>query len=132
MMKIDSRYILVLFLILLSCSKTPQDILIEAESFKNKGGWVVDPQFVQQMGSPFLLAHGGGKPVADAFTSVALPESGSYRVWVRTRDWVPTHVDKPGQFKVRVNAVELAPVFGTQSGAWQWQDGGTVTIALTN
>ncbi len=107
-------------------------LLLEAEAFSNKGGWVVDPQFVQQMGSPLLLAHGGGKPVADAFTSVALPESGSYRVWVRTRDWVPTHVDKPGQFSVRVNGVELAPVFGTRSGAWQWQDGGTVTIAVTN
>jgi hypothetical protein len=108
------------------------NVLVEAESFAIKGGWVVDPQFVQQMGSPFLLAHGGGKPVTDATTSVAFPEQGTYRVWVRTRDWVPTHVDNPGQFKVRVNGVELAAVFGTQSGTWAWQDGGSVTIADTN
>ncbi len=68
------------------------------------------------MGSPFLLAHGGGKPVADASTTVSFPEPGTYRVWVRTRDWVPTHADDPGQFKLRVNGVELAPVFGTRTG----------------
>jgi hypothetical protein len=81
---------------------------------------------MQQMGSPFLLAHGGDRPVSDAPSEVAFPEPGTYHVWVRTRDWVPTHADNPGQFKVRVNGVELTPIFGTQSGAWQWQDGGTV------
>jgi len=39
-----------------------QTILIEAEAFTNHGGWVVDQQFMDQMGSPFLLAHGLGKP----------------------------------------------------------------------
>lgn len=102
--------------------------LIEAESLSDKGGWVVDPQFVQQMGSPFLLAHGGGTPVADASGTVSLPEAGTYRVWVRTRDWVPSHPDAPGAFKVRVNGEELAPVFGTESGAWDWQDGGWVEV----
>ena len=29
-------------------------ILVETESFKKKGGWVVDQQFMDQMGSPFL------------------------------------------------------------------------------
>jgi hypothetical protein len=105
------------------------NVLVEAESFAAKGGWVVDPQFVQQMGSPFLLAHGGGKPVADASTTVSFPEPGSYRVWVRTRDWVPTHADDPGQFKLRVDGVELTPVFGTDLGTWHWQDGGMVTIS---
>ena len=104
-------------------------MLVEAEGFSEKGGWVVDPQFVQQMGSPFLLAHGGGKPVAPASTQVTFPEPGQYKVWVRTRDWVATHPDNPGQFKVFVNGVELVPVFGTQSGSWQWQFGGTVEIA---
>ena len=47
--------------------------LVEAEAFADKGGWVVDPQFVEQMGSPYLLAHGKGMPVADAKTQVNLP-----------------------------------------------------------
>jgi hypothetical protein len=104
-------------------------VLVEAESFTSKGGWVVDPQFVQQMGSPFLLAHGGGKPVVDASTTVDFPEPGTYRVWVRTRDWVPTHADNPGQFRVLIDGVELAPVFGTELGTWHWQDGGGVNIS---
>ena len=108
------------------------NVLVEAESFAVKGGWWVGPQFMQQMGSPFLLAHGGGRPVSDATSEVAFPEPGTYHVWVRTRDWVPTHADNPGQFKVRVNGVELTPIFGTQSVAWQWQDGGTVALSGTN
>jgi len=107
-------------------------LLLEAERMATRGGWVVDPQFVQQMGSPFLLAHGGGRPVADASTTVVFPEPGDYRVWVRTRDWVPSHADNPGQFKVLVDGVELAPTFGTQSGDWHWQDGGMATIVTTN
>ncbi|MCE5348135.1 MAG: pyridine nucleotide-disulfide oxidoreductase, partial [Bacteroidales bacterium] len=46
-----------------SCKKEHYEVLIEAESFKDKGGWVVDQQFVEQMGSPYLLAHGLGNPV---------------------------------------------------------------------
>jgi hypothetical protein len=35
-----------------------QTVLIEAEYFTDYGGWVHDSQFMDQMGSPFLLAHG--------------------------------------------------------------------------
>ena len=43
-------------------------VLVEAESFKETGGWVVDQQFMDLMGSPYLLAHGLGEPVPDAVT----------------------------------------------------------------
>ena len=65
-------------------------VLIEAERFEDYGGWVDDSQFMDQMGSPFLLAHGLGVPVADATTRVRFPAAGEYDVWVRTRDWVAT------------------------------------------
>src|SRR5210317_2651930 len=69
-------------------SKTPPstEILIEAEAFDTYGGWILDAQFVDQMGSPYLLAHGLGVPVANAVTRVQIPEAGSYRVWVRVKD----------------------------------------------
>lgn len=35
-------------------------LFIEAENFEDIGGWVVDQQFMDQMGSPYLLAHGLG------------------------------------------------------------------------
>ena len=43
-------------------------ILVEAEAFDDYGGWVLDSQFELEMGSPYLLAHGNGRPVADATT----------------------------------------------------------------
>lgn len=41
---------------------------VEAESFRQKGGWSVDQQFIDQMGSSYLLAHGMGVPVKEAST----------------------------------------------------------------
>jgi len=116
-----------------------QFVLIEAEGFDDIGGWVVDPQFMDQMGSPFLLAHGLGEPVGDAVTTVGFSETGTYRVWVRTRDWVgpwkkaDTPKAKraegcPGRFKVLVDGKALDTTFGTRSAEWFWHDGGTVKI----
>ena len=42
-------------------------VLVEAEAFADLGGWALDAQFIEQMGSPYLLAHGLGQPVRDAF-----------------------------------------------------------------
>src|SRR5690606_30808535 len=76
-----------------------QSFLVEAESFDQPGGWVVDPQFVEQMGSPYLMAHGMGTPVSNAFTQVKFSDKGQYHVWVRTKNWAPGEWDAPGQFK---------------------------------
>jgi hypothetical protein len=106
-----------------------QSILVEAESFKHKGGWVVDQQFMDLMGSPFLMAHGLGHPVADAQTQVTFPDAGTYRLWVRTRNWASLWTNNaPGQFQVHINSVPCDVTFGTQPDAWGWQDGGTVQI----
>ncbi len=104
--------------------------MVEAEGFDNLGGWVVDQQFMDQMGSPYVLAHGLGQPVTDATTSVALPATGRYRVWVRTRDWVATWAapGAPGKFQLLINNKPLKNIFGTEGADWHWQDGGTVEI----
>ena len=105
-------------------------LLVEAESFADRGGWVVDQQFMDQMGSPFLLAHGLGVPVKDASASVTFPAPGRYRVFVRTRDWVATWKvpGAPGKFQLLVNGQALKTVFGTEGAAWHWQSGGTVEV----
>ncbi|HOD82129.1 MAG: hypothetical protein BWX88_00571 [Planctomycetes bacterium ADurb.Bin126] len=106
-------------------------LLLETEGFDELGGWVIDTQVMDQMGSPYLMAHGMGRPVADATTKVAFPAAGTYRVLVRTRDWTaPWNVpNPPGRFEVHVGGKALATVFGTKGLAWHWQDGGTVEIA---
>jgi hypothetical protein len=108
----------------------PQFVLVEAEGFTRHGGWVVDPQFMDQMGSPYLLAHGLGRPVADAATEVEFSDAGRYRVWVRTKDWVAqwNAPGAPGKFQLLINGLPLATTFGTQGAQWHWQDGGTVDI----
>ncbi len=105
-------------------------VLVEAEGFDDAGGWVVDQQFMGQMGSPFLLAHGLGEPVADAVTTVTIPEAGTYVVWVRTRDWVWMS-DAPGTaglFKLAVDATTLDETFGTKGKEWHWHAGGKVKL----
>jgi hypothetical protein len=103
---------------------------LEAEGFADHGGWVLDQQFMDQMGSSYLLAHGLGEPVRDAKTTVTFPAAGMYRVWVRTRDWVaPWRAPgAPGRFQLVVSGKPLATTFGTEGAAWHWQDGGTVDI----
>jgi len=105
-------------------------VLVEAESFADIGGWTVDSQFMDQMGSPYLLAHGLGKPVVPAETEVTFPETGDYRVFVRTLDWVARWKvpGTPGRFTLEVNGKDLSTTFGTEGAAWHWQDGGRVAI----
>ena len=107
--------------------------LVEAETFSDFGGWVLDAQFMDQMGSPYLLAHGLGKPVKDAATTVRLPAAGTYRVWARTKDWVAQWKapGAPGRFRVLLDGQPLATEFGAEGALWHWQDGGTVTLAQT-
>ncbi len=114
----------------LPAASSTATLLLEAEAFDNRGGWVVDQQFMQLMGSPFLLAHGIGVPVEDARTAVEFPAAGTYRVFVRTRDWVAPWKapGAPGRFQVLVNDTALGMVFGTEGASWHWQDGGTVRI----
>ena len=83
------------------------------------------------MGSPYLLAHGLGRPVADATTEVEFPPPGAYRVWVRTKDWVAQWKapGTPGRFQLAVNGKPLETVFGMEGAAWHWQDGGRVQIS---
>jgi hypothetical protein len=106
-------------------------VFVETEAFSDKGGWVVDQQFMDQMGSPFLMAHGLGKPVADATTAVAVPEAGKYRVLARTRNWAALWTEKeaPGKFQVAVNGAVLPKVLGTEGAEWGWHEAGTVALA---
>ena len=106
----------------------PATILLEAESFETHGGWKLDTQFIEEMGSPYLLAHGLGVPVADASTTFDLESAGIYHVWVRTKDWVARWdaPGTPGKFHVSFNEQKLATDFGTEGAEWHWQYGGTV------
>ena len=102
-------------------------LLVEARAFADHGGWVLDPQFEDVMGAPYLLAHGMGKPVANATTAVQFPSTGTYTLWVRTRTWCPGPWEAPGRYRIHIDGSPLAITFGTEEG-WAWQRGGSVSI----
>ena len=112
-----------------------EQVLVEAESFTNPGGWQLDTQFIGTMGSPYLLAHGLGNPVTDASTEVTFPKAGEYRLWVRTKNWVGKFAEEvdataaPGRFQVKIGDTAVAHEFGKTGAAWHWEDGGSVTIS---
>ncbi|MGO8931040.1 MAG: FAD-dependent oxidoreductase [Limisphaerales bacterium] len=109
---------------------SPQ-VFLEAEQFADLGGWDLDQQSMEVMGSPYLLAHGLGVPVRDAVTTATFPLPGMYHVWVRTRDWVgPWHAPgTPGRFQLLMDGRPLTETFGTKGADWHWQDGGTVKVS---
>ncbi|RMG03818.1 MAG: FAD-dependent oxidoreductase [Planctomycetota bacterium] len=102
---------------------------LECETFENLGGWTNDAQFVDHMGSPYLLAIGLDGPVADAWTTIDIPRDGTYRLWVRSRDWLPEY--SPGRFQVILGEHTCPRTFGESKryGGWYWEDGGTVTLS---
>ena len=102
------------------------DVLIEAEDFDDPGGWIVDSQFEVQMGSPYLLAHGYGRPVADARTVVSIAEAARYEVWVRTKDWAPS--GHPGRFTLAINDETLGIELGASGEDWSWERAGLVDL----
>ena len=110
-----------------------QTLILEAESFDDWGGWVNDTQFMDQMGSPYLLAHGLGQPVADATKSFTV-KGGTYRVFVRTMNWTARWSDAAaGLFQVLVDGKHVGgedgAAFGTGAAEWSWRKGGVVTLA---
>lgn len=107
-------------------------LLVETESFEDKGGWYIDQQFIDILGSSYLLAHGLGEPVANAKTTVQFEKAGNYNIWIRTKDWAP-FPQGPGKFNVLINGEPLEMVFGASgSDQWRWYPGGTVKIEDTS
>ena len=111
-------------------------VMVLATTFADKGDWIVEQQFVLQMGSSYLLAHGIGTPLEkDAVTTVEVPVEGDYHLLVRTKNWTAfwSEGKTPGIFSVKVDGVADAAEFGTgcegatrsERAAWYWQKGGT-------
>lgn len=116
-----------------------EELLIEAESFSQRGGWVLDQQFMDQMGSPYLMAHGMGIPVADATAEINIPQAGTYYVYARTYNWTSpwTDAEGPGKFRLALGGKLLKATLGHTGNSWQWQfagktvlKAGTTTLAL--
>ncbi|MCK0155637.1 FAD-dependent oxidoreductase [Cellulophaga sp. F20128] len=120
-------FLTLVFFGIVTLNTNAQELLVEAESFDDPGGWVVDPQFVEQMGSPYLMAHGMGKVVKNARTKVNFTKKGKYHIWVRTMNWSPGEWDAPGKFKLKVNDKLFEKSLGLRSG-WGWEYVGELAL----
>lgn len=121
---------LILLFTLLPGWLAAHEILVEAESFTRLGGWCIDQQFMESMGSPYLLAHGAGTPVKDASTEIEFPVAGTYHVYVRTYNWTSPwhHGEGPGGFRIGIGGSYLPAVLGTSGERWGWQYAGNTTV----
>jgi len=123
--------VLTALLLAISLSAHASSLWVEAEAFAHKGGWVVDQQFMDMMGSPYLLAHGMGVPVDDAKTTCRFPENGTYYIYVRTYNWTSPWYEGagPGRFYLTVNGRRTTSrPLGADGDAWCWQAAGHVSV----
>lgn len=108
----------------------PGDLVVEAEQFASKGGWQVDTQFIETMGSPYLIAHGLGEPVADATAEITIAEDGDYKVWVRTLDWSEAlgREGGAGRFSLSIDGRQIGGELGKDSPRWNWELVGSTAL----
>ena len=105
------------------------NLYVECESFRDLGGWIVDPHSMRQIGSSYVMAHGYGTPVKDAVTTAKFPAEGRYAVWARTRNWNAVWTKgAAGRFQVVVDGKTLPAELGTLGKDWDWQLAGHVDL----
>jgi len=122
------------FIIILFCpyALSAAQLWVEAEQFENIGGWTIDSQFIDQMGSAYLLAHGLGAPVKPATTIVKFNDLHKYHIWVRTKDWAP-YPKGPGKFSISIANKTLPITFGQDGNSeWHWVYGESIDIKQHN
>lgn len=107
------------------------EIFIEAESLSHKGGWTVETQSMETIGSAYLMAHGMGAPVEDACGDFFVAKAAHYNVFVRTRDWTKQWGVKvsAGQFKILIDGGDFGAVLGNENAEWSWQFCGRIFLS---
>ncbi|MBQ7194144.1 MAG: FAD-dependent oxidoreductase [Bacteroidales bacterium] len=108
----------------LSVMSKNDSVLVPAASLDNRGGWTLESQFIDSVGSSYLLAHGLGHPVSDASGSFIVPRDGDYNVYVRTMNWASdwAHGRSVGTFRLSIDNNVIHEPLGTKGAGWNWQD----------
>lgn len=105
-------------------------IWLDAADFSSNGGWKTESQFVRSVGQSYLIAlDKPGVPVENACASFKIQESGTYRVFVRTKNW--KFPEAPGQFTISVDKQELPNILGKMpTHKWYWEIAGDIELDL--
>ena len=119
-------------ILMLAFAAKAETIFLECERFKDLGGWKIESQFQSELGSSYLIAHGFGRPVADATTTFSVQTGGTFRAYVLTKNWTAKwspNVPGAGRFHLIVNGETAARPLGVDGdGRWTWQMADNVTL----
>ncbi len=80
-----------------------EKLWIDAVDFDDYGGFILETQFVREMGQPYLMANGTGSPVTPSAVRFSVNEGGMYRFYIRTKNWCPEH--KPDGLLLEVDGI---------------------------
>ncbi len=106
------------------CNRSDQLIFLEAESFKNTGGWVVDQQSFDIIGYYLLCPTAWVLPVPHAVTSVRSSGRRSSQCLgaYRTLGCPVGCKGAPGKFQLLFGNIPIKTIFGTEGAAWHWPE----------
>lgn len=134
-MKLIKYTILSACCLIMAYNSNAGEIFLETEFFDNPGGWTIDRQFYDQVGSAYLLAHGTGTPVQDASTLINVKKAGKYKVWARTFNWTApfngnstSKALSAGRFILSVNGKQIGGELGVSTTEWGWEKVGEVEL----
>ena len=98
-------------------------IWIDAPEFDSFGGFIKETQFVREMGQPYLMADGVGEPVKEATVKFKTKDSGYYRFFIRTKNWIYNY--KPDGLMLEVDGVMSEHVCSKMNvQGWYFEIGG--------
>ena len=117
-----------LSLVIIVCLAAPRSraeiVWLEAEQFDKRGGWTNDAQFIDQMGSPYLMAIGLGTPVDDASTTIRVPQGGALSP-LGPHEGLDARSIIPASFRSCSTDGPADTTFGASGETgWLWEDGG--------
>lgn len=102
-------------------------LLIEAEDFQFPGGWVTIGD-ATALSRKYLMPDGSNKTPPDALTAIALPRSGVYHLWARTRDY-KTYLPGVRRFKLAIDGQPLEKELGAHGAeGFAWEPAGSLEL----
>ena len=122
------RLLMALAFLLAAVTLRAETLLIQAEQLQLPGNWQVTRG---QPGAKRFIWSGTEAGGAPAVGAVDVPHTGTWRLWVRSRDFAK---DRPGirHFTVRLGPKRSERKFGTHAqegiGGWEWEDGRTFEL----
>ena len=105
-----------------------ETIWLDATDFSERGGFVLETQFVCEMGQAYLMADGVGEPVMPASVKFTVNEGGKYRFFARVKNWCVEH--RPDGIILEVDGVRSGHTCAMMHvNGWYFEVGGDFELS---